>query len=102
MATLNQIVSCLDKFEENLAQLKTDVEVIGNNQSQLETDLKCASTKIYHNSCGLKDIGFIMDRQEQYSRKSSIRMLKVAEEKDENVEMVCISKIQEELGIKIK
>ena len=101
--TLNLIVSRLDKFEENLSQLKTEVEELGRNQSKVESELQCASKRIFHkhNACRLKDVNFVTDRQEQYSRKSSIRILKVIEERDENTEEVCISKIKQELAIDI-
>ena len=46
-------------------------------------------------------MGFILHKQKQCSRKSSVRILGVKEEKDECVEEVCIDCVKEQIGVNV-
>lgn len=82
------IISRMDKMEAELKNTKGDVE-----------GLKKA---VFSLQCAEKDIGFLLDRQEQYSRKSSVRLFNVEEKQDERVEEAVITKLKEEIGVEVE
>ena len=79
------IISRIDNIESELKITKDDVE-----------GLKKA---VFNLQCAKKDIGFLLDKQEQYSRKSSVRVFNVNEEQDERVEDVVIQKLKKKLEL---
>ena len=80
------IISRIDNIESELKATKDNVEGL----KKAVFDLQCAE----------KDIGFLLDKQEQqYSRKSSVRVFNVNEEQDERVEDVVIQKLKKKLEL---
>ena len=64
-------------------------------------DLISARQELTHHNDALHDMAFILDKQEQYSRKSSVRILGVKEGKDECVEDVFIACVKEQIGVSV-
>ena len=101
MERLDKIMSRLHSFETELKSVKEEVVEIGKRQVELAGVANCAREESLSTKCKMMDLNFAMDQQEQYSRKSSIRILGVDEEKAENCEAVCIEAIKVNLGIDI-
>ena len=91
----------IDKFEEELVQVKSAVAEIGGKQAEIEKSVESAREEAFNNGCRIKDVDFILDKQEQYNKKSSVRLLNVEEETEENVEEKCIAVIKEQIGVDI-
>ena len=98
---LKLIVNRLDKFEEELVQVKRDVDEITDKQAEMGKSVAVAREEAFSNECRIKDMEFVLDRQEQYSRKSSVRVLNIEEETAENVEEKFISVVKEQIGVDI-
>ena len=68
-------------------------------QSALEDKVNLMSEKIGAISDHGRDLQFLMDRQEQYSRKNSVRITGDSEQSGEDIEMVTIDTLKKERGL---
>ena len=68
-------------------------------QSALEDKVNLMSEKIGAISDHGRDLQFLMDRQEQYSRKNSVRITGDSERSREDIEMVTIDTLKKERGL---
>ena len=100
--TLDEILMKLDKFDKAIEDLKAELKSIGMKQQNMEKDLDSARTDICNNSSEIRDMEFTMHKHEQYSRKSSVRIICVQETREENVEDLSISCVKEQLGVEIE
>ena len=92
LARLTTIEEEIDKFKVNIADLKP-------KQSDLESKVNAISDDISLNYDHGKDLRFLIDRQEQYSRKNSIRIGGVREEMGEDIEKVTLETLKKELDL---
>ncbi len=84
-----------------MEKLKSDyVELVKKHEILQERvkEVKQEADESYSNSL---DMNFSLDRLEQYSRKSSIRLLNVKEDKGENVEEKIIRRLKDEINVDI-
>ncbi len=97
----NQMLRRLCTIETDLEKLKSDyVELVKKHEILQERvkEVKQEADESYSNSL---DMNFSLDRLEQYSRKSSIRVLNVKEDKGENVEELVIRCLKDEINVDI-
>ncbi len=50
----------------------------------------------------IRELAFVMDHHEQYSRKSSIRIFDMKDKVNENIEEATIKCIEYEIGVKVE
>lgn len=101
MEKLDGIMSRLDLFEKELKSVQDEVAEVGKRQAELAGEVDSARDEAHDLNCRMLDMNFVLDQQEQYSRKSSIRILGVEEKQAEDCEAVCIEAIKVNLGIDI-
>ena len=84
----------IDKFKQDIDELRTQ-------NSKLESTINSLSESVASNFDHRKDLQFLIDRQQQYSRKNSIRITGVMEEPGENIESKSISILKNEIDVDI-
>ena len=95
------IISCVDLVEKEIRKVQNSVRELESRQVTFEKDLDCLNSHANEiNSC-VKDAALELDRPEQYSRKSSVRIHNVIEFDGENVREVVISHLKTELNVEI-
>ncbi len=69
----DQMMDRLCKIEDNIEKVKADMGGLENKQAETKFQLKNVKDDVYSHDCRLFDIGFLVDKQEQYSRKKFCR-----------------------------
>ena len=69
---------------------------------ELKTQQSTISGKVLAEKNNINNLNFEVNRLEQYSRKSSVRVYGIPESDGENLEDKVIEKIKEEIGIDVK
>ncbi len=85
-----------------MERVKTDICYLSTKQANFEHELNLIKDDVADNGRRLTDLDFLLDKQEQYSRKTSIRIFDVKEEESENCEELCINVLKEEIGVEVK
>ncbi|MCP4481272.1 MAG: hypothetical protein GY817_00375 [bacterium] len=96
------VIERLGIIESEFENLKTDVEGMKAKQALVEQDMGVMKNNIHINYNQGTNLQFGLDRQEQYSRKNSIRIYDVKEEEEEAIEDLCIKLLKEEVGVDVK
>ena len=86
----NRMLARLTTKEEEIDKVKVDIADLQTKQVDLESKVNALSNDIRLNYDHGKDLQFLIDRQEQYSRKNSIRIRGVKEEMGEDIEKVTL------------
>ena len=95
----NRMLARLTTIEEESQTFKVDIADFKSKQSDLESKVNAMLDEISLNYDHGKDLQFLIDRQEQYSRKNSIRMRGVREEMGEDIEKVTLETLKKELDL---
>ena len=95
----NKMLARLSIIEKEIETFKEDIDNLKVKQSALEDKVISMSENIGTISDHGRDLQFLMDRQEQYSRKNSVRIKGVLERSGEDIEMVTIDTLKKELGL---
>ena len=98
----NQMLLRLSGIEKEIEYFKVEIDEIKTKQLALEERVKSMSENIAINYDHGRDLQFLMDRHEQYSRKNSVRIRGVTEQNEEDIEMVTIETLKKELGVCIE
>ena len=96
-----QMLSRLSSIEKEIETFKMDFENLKQKQTVLEERLATMDETVGLNFDHGKDLKFLMDRQDQYSRKSSVRIRGVLEQKGEDIEALTLDTLKEKIGIVI-
>ena len=91
----NKILERVGAVESELNNLKTEVEGVKVNQANVN-----AKVNLFEKS--VRGLNFEINRLEQYSRKSSVRIYGIHEEEGEKVTEKVINTIKEEIGVKLE
>ena len=97
-----QMLLRLSGIEKEIKYFKVEIDEIKTKQFALEERVKLMSENIAINYDHGRDLQFLMDRHEQYSRKNSVRIRGVTEQNGEDIEMVTIETLKKELGVCIE
>ena len=81
-------------METELNSLKTEVEGVKRSQENVKTKVDMVERKV-------QDLNFEINRLEQYSRKSSIRIYEIREEEREKVTEKVLNTVKEEIGVEL-
>ncbi len=68
---------------------------------ELENEITSTKEEVNNNFCPIKDLQFAAARQEQYSRKSSLRIFNIKEENGVCAKDVCVKNLKKFLNIDI-
>ena len=85
-----------------MEKLKKDTEVLQTKQAVLESNIHINKANIISNGCHGRDLQFLIDRHEQYSRKNSIHIHDLKEGTNESTEQLTIQTLKTEIGIEIE
>ncbi len=99
--TVNEVNQRLDTFEKELHAVKESVTILNEKQMEIENEVASTKEELNNNFCSIKDLEFAAARQEQYSRKSSLRIFNIKEENGECAEDVCVENLKKYLNIDI-
>ena len=107
MAELKKISEGQERMEATQQQILNRVSEVENDLSSLKDDIN--SMKIEQNTTKkvediqneFSSVKFELNRLEQYSRKSSIRVYGIEESQDKKVGEKALSKIKEEINVEI-
>ena len=91
----------LDCMEGEMSAMKTGLEVLEKKELENATKLAEQDGKLEWQYDMIKNAEFELVRQEQYSRKASVRILGVEEKEGEVLEAVCINLLKDEIGVDI-
>ena len=94
-----QMLDRLAIIEREIETFKLDLECLKKQQTVLEERVNVLGETVGMNFDHCKDLQFLMDRHEQYSRKSSVRIRGVSEENNEDLESVTLNILQKEIGV---
>ena len=97
----SQMLTRLSSIEKEIETFKMDLETLKEKQAVLEERLDTMNETVGMNFDHGKDLQFLLDRHEQYSRKSSVRIRGVLEQKGEDIEAVTIDSLKKEIGFDI-
>ena len=97
-----QILSRLTSIEIEIETFKVDLDNLKKKQTDLEQRLDSIDETVGMNCDNGKDLKFLMDQQEQYSRKSSVRIRGVPEQNGEDIEALTVDTMMKEIGINIQ
>ena len=104
----NMIIANLAGVSERLATIEADFKNVKDDIQSLKKDQHSNSESIHHlqqktdwQYGNMKEFEFELARQEQYSRKASVRIFGVDENEGENVEALCIQALKEEIDVDI-
>ena len=102
MENQGKILTRLTTIEAEMEKIKIEAEDMKEKQIILTEDITHMKKGIDGNFNNGKDLQFLMDRHEQYSRKNSIRVHNLKEEANEVVEDLIIQAMKEEIGVAIE
>ena len=85
------MLDSLSIIEKDIETFKLDIENLKKKQVGLEEKVNAMTETVDINFDRGKDLQLLMDRHEQYSRKSSVRINGVVEQNDEDIESVIIN-----------
>ena len=95
----NRMLARLTTIEEEIDKFKVDIADVKSKHSDLESKVNAMSNDISLNYDHGRDLQFLIDRQEQYSRKNSICIRGVREEMGEDIEKVTLGTLKKELDL---
>ena len=95
----SRMLARLTTIEDQIEKFKVDISVLKTKQSELDSKVNAMSKEISLNCDHGKDLQFVIDRHEQYSRKNSIRLRGVVEEMGEDIEKVTLETLKKELDL---
>ncbi len=95
------MISRISSMENELEMVKSHMADLGCKQSTMENVLDDVQEKILERQSDAKDLHFDISRLEQYSRKSSVRVLNVSEDRNENIQEKLINVIRQEIDVSI-
>ena len=93
------MLTWLSIIEEEIEKFKVDIADLKTKQSHLESKVNTMSEDIGFNHDHGRDLQFLLDRHEQYSRKNSVRIRGVREEMGEDIEQVTLDTLAKELDL---
>ena len=96
-----QMMNRLASLEAQIEKFKDEIEVLKTKNMELESNVNSLSESVANNFDHGRDLQFLIDRQEQYSRKNSIRIKGVMEEDGENIESKMLSTLKNEIDVEI-
>ena len=99
MGNQNKMLARLSIIEKEIETFKKDIDDLKAKQSALEDKVNLISDNVGEISDHGRDLQFVMDRQEQYSRKNSVRIKGVVEQSGEDIEKVTIDTLKKELDL---
>ena len=91
-----QMLDRLSIIVREIETFKLGLECLKKQQTALEERV---NETVGMNVDHCKDLQFLMDRHEQYLRKSSVRIRGVSEENNEDLESVTLNILQKEIGV---
>ncbi len=97
-----KILDRLTNLEKKMETMKKDFESSKEVMSMTGEKVSEVSQQVHHNICQGQDLQFLIDKHEQYSRKNSIRIRDVKEERDEDIEAITINVLKSELNLEIE
>ena len=97
----NKMLARWSTIEEEIERFKSDISDLKRKQSDLESKVNAMSDDINVNFDNGKDLQFLIDRHEQYSRKNSIRIRGVLEETGEDIEKLTLDTLKKELDLDV-
>ena len=86
----SRMLARLTPIEEDIEKFKVDISVLKTEQLDLDSKVNTMSKEISVNCDHDKDLQCLIDRQEQYSRKTSIPSRGVMEVMGENIKTVTL------------
>ena len=96
-----QMMNHLASLEAQIEKFKDEIEVLKTKNMELESNVDSFSESVANNFDHGRDLQFLVDRQEQYSRKNSIRIKGVMEEDGENIESIMLLTLKNEIDVEI-
>ena len=96
-----QIMNRLSSLESQMEKFKEEIDDLRTQTTNLKSTINSLSESVGNNYDHGKDLQFLVDRQEQYSRKNSIRITGVTEETGESIENKTISILKKEIDVDI-
>ena len=97
----SQMLNRLSSLEEQIEKFKIEIKNLKAKNSELEANLNVLSENVACNYDHGRDLQFLVDKQEQYSRKSSVRIIGMKEEAGEGIEKKTIEMLKEEIDLEI-
>ena len=97
-----KILDRLTNLEKEMETMKKDLESSKEVIALTKEKVSEVGEQVHHNFCHGQDLQFLIDKHEQYSRKNSIRIRDVKEERDEDIEAVTINVLKSELNLDIE
>ena len=97
----NQMLDRLSIIEKEIETFKLDIENLKKTHAGLEEKVNAMAETVDINFDRGKDLQFLMDRHEQYSRNSSVRITGVVEQNDEDIESVIIDTLKKEISAEV-
>ena len=98
----NSIKERLGRIEADVGNLKKELAELATREDHSEERISNLEGKVGWHFEKAQAIDFELARQEQYSRKSSVRILGVEETAGEDAEKKCIEVLQAEIGVELK
>ena len=95
------ILNRLTNIENEMGIIKNELEKTREDISETRGKVSEVENRVFENFCRIHDAEFLIDRQEQYSRKNSIRIRNVREERGEQIEELTIKTLKDELDLVI-
>lgn len=92
----------MELIENDVALIKDDIELAKNKQTETEVNVAELEHKVHWASTKIRELEFEQQRQEQYSRKSSFRILGVEETRDEDAEQLTVDVIKNEISVDLR
>ena len=89
-----KILDRVGAVETELNSLKTEVEGVKTSQENVKTKVDMVERKV-------QDLNFEINRLEQYSRKSSIRIYGIREEEREKMTEKVLNTVKQEIGVEL-
>ncbi len=94
----DQMLERLSKIESDFEKVKNDISQIHERQEKAEEEINAVRNEAFSK---ISDLTFLIDKQEQYSRKSSVRLYDVREEENENCQDLVIDVLKKEMDVDI-
>ena len=98
---LASIMSRINSLEAEFSNVKKDMVDLTIRQDTMEMNHEGIKEDVANNNYRLQDVAFALDKQEQYSRKSSVRILNIPEEEKENIQDVVIKTLKDNIAVTI-
>ena len=98
----NAIKERLGRIEADVGNLKKELAELATREDHSEERISDLEGKVGWHFDKAQAIDFKLARQEQYSRRSLVRIMGVEETADEDAEKKCIEVLQAEIGVELK